>query len=81
MSTGLKLAAGALLGGGLIEGFKGLYDAAAESEKVSRRTANVLQTTGGAAGVTAKQVSDLAAAISRKTGVDDERCSPGRTCS
>jgi phage-related minor tail protein len=72
LASGLKLAAGALLGAGLIEGFKSLYDAAAESAKIGRLTEQVIKSTGGAANVSAKQVGDLAAAIAKKTGIDDE---------
>jgi hypothetical protein len=45
---------------------------ARESQKVSALTANVIKSTGGAAQVSAKQVGNLATAISNKTGVDDE---------
>jgi hypothetical protein len=72
LAGGLKLAGGALLGAGIIEGFKSLYDAAAESAKIGRLTTQVIKTTGGVANVTAKQVGDLATALSKKTGVDDE---------
>jgi len=77
VSKGLKLAGGALLGAGLIEGFKSLYDAAAESAKIGRLTEQVIKSTGGAAGISAKQVGDLATAISKKTGVDDEAIQSG----
>jgi hypothetical protein len=77
IGNGMKLAAGALLGGGLIAGFRALYDAAAESQRIGRLTTQVIQSTGGAAGVSAKQVSDLANAIARKTGVDDEAIQSG----
>jgi phage-related minor tail protein len=77
IAGGVKLAAAGLLGAGLIEGFKSLYDAAAESAKVAARTTNVLQTTGGVAGVTAKQVGALATSISNKSGVDDEAIQSG----
>jgi phage-related protein len=45
---------------------------ARESQKVSALTANVIKSTGGAAHVSAKQVGELATAISNKTGIDDE---------
>jgi hypothetical protein len=51
-----------------------------DSQKVSKQTDAVLKSTGGAANVTAKQVSDLATAISRKTGIDDEAIQSSRTC-
>ena len=46
--------------------------AARESQKIGALTAQVIKSTGGAAGVTAKQVEALSGAISRKTGIDDE---------
>jgi hypothetical protein len=69
---------GATIGGlALVSTFKGIYDAAAESAKISRLTENVIRSTGGAANVSAKQVGDLATAISNKTGVDDEAIQSG----
>jgi phage-related protein len=50
---------------------------ARESQKVSAITAQVIKTTGGAAGVSAGQVGDLATAISNKTGIDDEAVQSG----
>jgi hypothetical protein len=78
MASGMKLAAGALLGAGLIEGFKSLYEAADESRKIAALTTQVIKSTGGAAGVSAKQVGDLAAAIAKKTGIDDEAIQSGQ---
>lgn len=49
-----------------------------EAEKVSNQTAAVLESTGGAANVTAKQIESLAGAISRKTGIDDEAIQAGQ---
>ena len=71
VTNAAKLLGGALLGAGLISGFKSLYDAADESRKIAARTEGVIKSMGGAAGVTAKQVGDLAGAISNKTGIDD----------
>lgn len=48
-----------------------------EAQKVSRQTAAVLKSTGGIAGVTAREVSKLAEAISKKTGIDDEAVQAG----
>jgi hypothetical protein len=78
IAKGMKLAGGALLGAGLISGFKSLYEAAAESAKIGALTTNVIRSTGGAAGVSAKQVGDLASAIAKKTGVDDEAIQSGQ---
>jgi acid phosphatase family membrane protein YuiD len=44
---------------------------------VAAQTAAVLKSTGGEANVTAKHVSNLATAISRKTGIDDEAIQSG----
>lgn len=48
------------------------FAAAEESAKVAAQTTAAIKSTGAAAGVSAKQVSDLATSISNKTGVDDE---------
>jgi hypothetical protein len=56
---------------------KGAWDAAEESAKISRETERVIKTTGGAAGVTADQIGDLAGAISDATGADDELVQSG----
>jgi hypothetical protein len=77
ISTAMKVAGGALLASGIVEGFKSFYDAAAESAKIGRLTENAIKSTGGAAKVTAKQVGDLVTAISNKTGVDDEAIQTG----
>jgi len=77
IASGLKVAGAAFLGSKLVEGFVDLYDAAAESAKIGRLTENVIKSTGGAAQVSAKQVGDLASAISKKTGVDDEAIQSG----
>lgn len=77
LSSGLKLAAGAFLASGIVAGFKGLYDAAAESAKIGALTEQVIKSTGGAAKLSADQVGDLVTAISNKTGVDDEAIQSG----
>lgn len=50
----------------------GSIDEARESQKVSAQTAQVIRSTGGAAGVSANQVGKLAGAISNYAGIDDE---------
>lgn len=81
MSAGVKTALSGLAGmaGGLAVGnfFKDSIDGARESQKVSRLTEQVIKTTGGAAKITATQVGDLASAISKKTGADDEMIQSG----
>ena len=52
-------------------------DEMSQAAKVSAQTQAVLKSTGGAAGVTAKQVSDLAGALMAKTGIDDEAIQSG----
>jgi hypothetical protein len=74
---GAGVAAGAVAFGGLAMGVKSAFDQFKESERVGRQTNAVLKSTGGAAGVSAKQVGDLATAISRKTGIDDEAIQSG----
>lgn len=75
LSFGKVFAAVAAVGiGTKVVGF--LKDAnaeAREAQKVSALTAQVIKSTGAAAGVTAKQVDNLASSISRKTGIDDEQ--------
>jgi len=44
----------------------------AEAEKVANRTNNIIQATGGIAGVTAKEVSELAASLQKTTTFSDE---------
>lgn len=48
-----------------------------EGAKVAAQTNAVLKSTGAAAGVSAKQVSDLAASIMEKSGIDDEAIQSG----
>lgn len=49
-----------------------LVRAAYESQKVMKQTEAIIAATGGAAGLTAKDVSNLAESLSVKTGIDDE---------
>src|SRR6266542_2279421 len=74
-SGGMKVALGSLaaLGAGAAFAF-GKFE---ESQKVANQTGAVLKSTGGAAHVTAKQVSGLADAISQKSGIDDEAIQSG----
>jgi acid phosphatase family membrane protein YuiD len=64
--------AGAAIAGGIVLETKRAVEAFQESNKVAKQTQAVLKSTGGVANVTAREVSNLATAISRKTGVDDE---------
>jgi hypothetical protein len=70
-------AAGAIIAGAFavdkIAGFfKDANAEARESQKVGALTTQVIKSTGGAANVSAKQVGNLATALSNKTGIDDE---------
>lgn len=64
---------------GVVAGFAGLAAALGfgakqmmEQEAASARTANVLKTTGGVAGVTQKQIEALASALQDQTGTADD---------
>lgn len=76
IASAAKVASVALVGG-LVVGVKGAIDAFGEAEKVAAQTNVTLKSTGGAAKVTAKEISDLATAISRKSGLDDEAIQSG----
>jgi hypothetical protein len=63
--------------GGIAAGVAGvvggtMVKAAYESQKVMKQTEAIIEATGGAAGMTAKQVAGLAESMSLKTGIDDE---------
>jgi hypothetical protein len=75
-----SIAAGVFGGGAALAGLSSLthqlgsvVTEAREAAKVGRMTDAVIRSTGGAANVTAGQVSRLAEAISNKTGIDDEQ--------
>jgi hypothetical protein len=70
LATVGKLAAGVAVAAGAI-GFK-LASAAYESQKVMAQTEAIIKATGGAAGITASQVSKLSETLSMQIGVDDE---------
>lgn len=65
-----KMGAAAGLAAGAI-GYK-LASAAYDAQKVMAQTEAIIKATGGAAGVTATQVSDLSSKLSMQIGVDDE---------
>lgn len=71
------LFAGVLAGIGVKDFLGDALGEARESQKVGALTANVIKQTGGAAKITAAQVGDLAEAISKKAGVDDEAVQQG----
>ncbi len=57
---------------GAVSFVKGALAEAEESLKVSAETKRVIETTGGAANVTAKDVDKLSSSLSRKVAVDDQ---------
>lgn len=60
------------------QAFVHLASEAQESVSIGKSTEAIIKATGGAAGVTAKQVSDLSTALSNKTGIDDEAIQKGQ---
>lgn len=74
---GLIAVGPALAGLAIGAGIKDFINEARESAKVGRLTEAVIKSTGGAAKISAKQVGDLATAISNKTGADDEAVQSG----
>ena len=73
MTTGKAIGVGVAAAGAAAALFgKSAIDAATESYKLGRQTEAIVKATGGAAGMTAKQIDDLAMSMSMKVGVDDE---------
>jgi hypothetical protein len=64
--------AAAFGGAAIVAGIKSVTDEAREAAVVGKQTQAVLKATGGVAHVSAKQIGDLATALSNKVGVDDE---------
>lgn len=76
---GSKVALGIAGGGIALAAFgKSAFDAFEESRKIAAQTEAAIRSTGGAAGVTAEHIGDLAGAISNKTGIDDEAIQSGQ---
>jgi len=69
--TGVTVGAAAGIGA-LVAGLKYSTAQAMESEKVMAATEATIRATGGAAGMTADEISDLASSESRLTAIDDE---------
>lgn len=75
---GVVAGLGAVFAGvGLVEFLKDSIAEQREAIRVGNITNAVIKSTGGAAHITAGQVSDLATAMSLKTGVDDEAIQSG----
>jgi phage-related protein len=76
---GIALGIGAVLATRKVLDFaKDSLAEARESQKVGAATAQIIKSTGSAAGLTAKQVGDLSSALSLKTGIDDELIQSGQ---
>lgn len=75
-----KVLAGATAGAAIagVALAKGASDAASESMKVASQTDAVLKSTGGAAGVTAEHIGDLAHQLQNLSGVTDETIQSGQ---
>src|SRR5580765_4842939 len=63
--------------GALVATVKTGIDEFSEASKVSAQTAAAIKSTGGAAGVTAGDISKLAGSLMKKSGVDDEAIQSG----
>jgi len=74
-SKGLKLATAGL--GALAVGAAFAFKQFEDSEKIAAQTDAVLKSTGHSANITAKGVTDLATALSKKTAIDDEAIQAG----
>lgn len=71
-------AAGAFAATKIFDFGRDAYAAAAESAKIAAQTEAVIKSTGGAAGVTAAQIGEMASALSKKNTVDDEAIQSGQ---
>lgn len=68
-SLGVSMGAGAIFGKMLSE--------SKQAEEAAKKVEAILRATGGAAGVTARQVDDLANSLSALTGIDDDAIKGG----
>jgi len=75
LAVASKVAAGALVGLGLAA--KVGFDEINDSQKVMKQTQAVIESTGGAANVSAKHVNDMAQSLLDLSGVDDETIAAG----
>jgi phage-related protein len=74
-----KVAALAAVGGAILVGkfLKGAVEEAREAQVVTARTENVIKSMGNVAGISAKQVEQMAGRLSAVTGIDDEAIQSG----
>lgn len=66
-----------LIGFGVGAAVYGAFSAFDDAQKVMAQTDAVIKSTGASANVTAGEVEDLASALSKKTGIDDEAIQSG----
>lgn len=72
------VAAGVAVGGTFVAALRTGIEGLLEAEKVSAQTAAAIQSTGGAAKVTRKEIEGLAAALEAKTGFDGAAIQSGQ---
>ncbi len=80
--TGIAGKAAAVLGGAfaareVLNFGKDIFAAAEEASKGLAQTENVLKSTGGQAGITAKDVDKLTESLAKKTAIDDDQIRSG----
>lgn len=80
--SGFAKSAGGVLAAGMAASFAKDFlgasiSGARESQAIANQTAQAIKTTGAAAGVTADQVGELSASLSKKTAIDDELIQSG----
>jgi hypothetical protein len=72
LASNARMLAGAAAVGGLIVAFRSMYQEQSEAQAASAQLRAVLESMGKRAGVSAKQVESLSAAIAKKSALDDE---------
>src|SRR5215471_8499200 len=77
--SGLKTIGGALAGAFAVKQVSDWVSAAEEADSVSAGLAKTLANAGDATGEWAKHAEDLAGALMKKTGIDDEVIKSGQT--
>jgi hypothetical protein len=77
LKSSAGLAAGAIGAAGLVGALGAAVSEFREAQKATAQTNAVIKSTGGVANVTTKHVGDLANAISKKAGIDDEAIQSG----
>ncbi len=77
LNNALKIGGAVLAIRGIANGLSSFTNAAYESQKVSKQTEAIINSTGAAAGMSSKQISDLSQSLSDKTAVDDEAIQTG----